>query len=183
VRKKPLVRLPQPPQVSLPQLLPVLPVLPVLPNRGDAKWRLKKRKKESTMSIDRAVHQDSRWYKRRKAHLAGNPWCATCQAMGLKTPATVADHIMVARDVVDLLEGPLQPMCATHHQSVKRRLEAMFTSGKCTVADLRADSPLALKLADEGPLPPEWRGCDRNGMPKDPRHPWHRKSPGGDVKC
>ena len=124
----------------------------------------------------RRAHDSHAWEQRAKAFLQANPYCILCRAIGLPpTRATIADHVHPVSDGADMLTSELQPLCAVHHQSVKRRLEGLFARGQCTPADLRCTSALAIRLAEDGPLPFEWRGCDRNGMPKDPRHPWHRK--------
>jgi hypothetical protein len=67
----------------------------------------------------------------------------------------------------DLLHGELQPLCHGHcHQSIKRRLEAMFHRGEIGAADLRVGSA-------------KWRELDRpmcrpDGYPSSPDHPWFR---------
>lgn len=93
---------------------------------------------------------DRKWRKRRAKQLAEEPLCRICLALyGRSVPATVADHITPHRGDPGLFAGPLQSLCATCHSSTKQELEA---SGRI-------------------------RGCDAEGRPLDPAHPWN--TPGG----
>ncbi len=62
------------------------------------------------------------------------------------TPATIADHITPHRGDPVLFEGDLQSLCAPCHNSWKQALESGGSM----------------------------KGCDLNGMPLDPRHPWRK---------
>jgi hypothetical protein len=70
---------------------------------------------------------------------------------GKVTPATVADHIEPHRGDPVKFAGPIQSLCLPCHSIHKQVLE---TSGHV-------------------------RGCDVNGMPLDPMHPWNRERGGG----
>lgn len=100
---------------------------------------------------------DRRWRKRRDAQLRLHPLCRLCMDVdGRVVPATVADHITPHRGDPMLFAGPLQSLCAHHHNSWKQQIEKF---GRV-------------------------RGCDITGMPLDPMHPWNREArhpAGGDV--
>lgn len=88
---------------------------------------------------------DGRWQRRRAAQLRKHPACKFCQDFeGRLVPATVADHITPHRGDPVLFAGPLQSLCATCHNSRKQQLERTGAM----------------------------RGCDADGMPLDPNHPW-----------
>ena len=84
------------------------------------------------------------WQRLRASVLAGEPLCRMCQARGVIEQATDVDHI--SGDPSDNSMGNLQPLCHACH-SLK------------TAADHGKDVYL---------------GCDVNGMPLDPNHPWNR---------
>lgn len=70
--------------------------------------------------------------------------------MGITTLATVADHIVPHRGDPDLFwNGDLQSLCKDHHDS-EARLKDMGKEAKPTL-----------------------KGCDTDGMPLDPNHPWN----------
>lgn len=92
---------------------------------------------------------DSKWVKARAGYLAKHPWCVMCAEQGQRVPATVVDHKRPHRGDMKLFwdRDNWQGLCATHHSSTKQRAER------------------------SGVL----RGCDAQGNPLDPDHPWHRK--------
>ena len=58
------------------------------------------------------------WTKRlRPAHLVREPFCRECAAAGIRTPATVVDHVIPHRGDWDLFtdDGNLQSLCKYHH--------------------------------------------------------------------
>lgn len=64
------------------------------------------------------------WRKRRRAHLRASPLCVMCEADGVYTPATVADHVEPHEgDALKFWTGRLQSLCAYHHDSHKQRIE------------------------------------------------------------
>lgn len=83
----------------------------------------------------RAWYFTAAWRKLRAHQLAREPRCRMCVALKRPTPATIADHVTPHRGDPRLFFDPgnLQSLCATHHSSVKARLEQ---SG-------RAPSPIA----------------------------------------
>jgi 5-methylcytosine-specific restriction endonuclease McrA len=95
------------------------------------------------------LYNRSTWVRRRKAQLREHPLCAMCEARGMVTPATVADHIEPHRgDELLFFFGDLQSLCAHCHNHRKKRLE---THGY---------------LLDIG----------TDGWPLDPNHPANRRS-------
>jgi hypothetical protein len=66
-----------------------------------------------------------RWRAKSKAQLAAEPLCRMCQAEGVVTAATVADHIEPHRgDPEKFWNGALQSLCEWHHNRAKQREEA-----------------------------------------------------------
>ena len=83
------------------------------------------------------------WQRLRASVLAGEPLCRMCQARGVVVEATDVDHI--SGDPSDNSTDNLQPLCHACH-SLK------------TARDHGKDVYL---------------GCDVDGMPLDPSHPWN----------
>jgi hypothetical protein len=72
----------------------------------------------------RALYGLRRWRAKSKAQLAAEPLCRMCQAEGVVTAATVADHIEPHRgDPDQFWNGALQSLCAFHHNRDKQRAE------------------------------------------------------------
>jgi len=84
------------------------------------------------------------WQRLRASVLREKPLCAHCRKRGHVVMATDVDH--VNGDPSDNSTDNLQPLCHSCH-SLK------------TAADHGKNVPM---------------GCDINGMPLDPRHPWYR---------
>lgn len=98
------------------------------------------------------LYSTSRWTKRRAYQLRHEPLCRKCQALGILTPASVADHVIPHRGSVSLFwSGELQSLCKQCHDSAKQLQETRGYS-----MDL-----------------------DSNGLPTDPLHPYNRGYPGG----
>ncbi len=97
------------------------------------------------------LYNTRRWRKRRARQLAEHPLCRLCMEIrgGKVTAATVADHVVPHRGDPVLFEGALQSLCQACHSGWKK---AMETGGVV-------------------------RGCDAEGRPLDPSHPWNM--PGG----
>lgn len=97
-------------------------------------------------------YNTARWARLRRKVLAGEPMCRACASLGRHTPATDVDHIVPIRQggPVWRLDG-LQPLCAHHHS---------FKTGTYD----KAGRPWS-----------EWelRGCNPDGSPRDPDHPWN----------
>ena len=89
-----------------------------------------------------------RWKRRRAAFLRTNPLCCMCQEVGKTTLATLVDHIKPHRGDPVLFwdQTNWQGLCATCHSGAKASFER---TGKM-------------------------RGCDVDGVPLDPSHPWNQ---------
>ncbi|MDC9591078.1 HNH endonuclease signature motif containing protein [Xenorhabdus sp. XENO-10] len=103
----------------------------------------------------------SKWNKPRLRFLQQHPLCVMCHQQGRVTGATVVDHIVPHKLKAALNSGDKaqialaqklfwdtknwQPLCETHHNATKQRMEK---SGRGT-------------------------GCDMNGMPLDPNSHWN----------
>lgn len=86
------------------------------------------------------------WQRLRRAKLSLNPLCETCEDQGRITPATDVDHIKAIRSgghAFPEVEG-LRSLCHSCH------------SRKTNAVD----------------HPRTRRGCDENGLPLDPTHPF-----------
>jgi len=93
----------------------------------------------------RQWYQLERWRRRRRLQLRHFPVCRMCEARGLVTVATIADHVSSHRgDWNAFLLGELQSLCADCHNRLKQRLTL---DGFCATS------------------------LDRNGWPLDLRHP------------
>jgi 5-methylcytosine-specific restriction protein A len=91
-------------------------------------------------------HQSTYWKKRASAWLRLNPLCICCKAIGRTIAAAIVDHVVPVWAGGDW-RGPIQSCCRRCHDSVKRKLEALYKAGKATADDLRLDSKLAQELA------------------------------------
>lgn len=93
----------------------------------------------------RFLHTGSKqWRAIRQMVLDREPLCRYCKARGIVTPATEVDHIH--GDTADNRLQSLQPLCAECHNH----------KSACGAAGVYM------------------KGCDVNGFPLDPRHPWHK---------
>jgi len=94
-------------------------------------------------------HRSSRpWRRKRARQLRLHPLCAECWNRHRRiTEATEVDHIVRLEDGGTDAETNLQSLCHDCH---------------------------ARKTARENGARPRPRGCDANGMPTDPEHPWAR---------
>ncbi len=95
----------------------------------------------------------SRWQKARATYLDSHPVCVLCEAAGRIEPSTVVDHIVPHKGDMELFwdDENWQPLCARCHNS----------------KTVREDGAFGRALTDK-PMP----GCDADGVPIDPRHPW-----------
>jgi len=93
------------------------------------------------------------WKRRARAFLRRHPICAYCEEAGRLNAASVVDHKTPHKGDADLFwnEANWQPLCAPCHDSIKSREER---------TGMRV-------------------GCDVNGTPLDPRHPWRSETTGG----
>ncbi|WP_103729939.1 HNH endonuclease [Novosphingobium sp. HII-3] len=96
------------------------------------------------------------WQRLRLAHLAIEPMCRGCRKMGKLAPANVVDHITAISEGGPAFPGHdgLASYCAPcHNRKTARGAEA---------GAARTSKPM--------------RGCDADGNPLDPAHPWSGKS-------
>ena len=93
---------------------------------------------------------NARWQKARATWLRRHPLCVMCEQQGRVTAATVVDHIVPFRDGGSEFwdTANWQSLCKRHHDSKTSTQDGGF--GRVGVV----------------------RGCDVNGLPLDPKHPW-----------
>lgn len=94
------------------------------------------------------LYDSPQWKRLRSLHLREHPVCVLCLEHGWDERAVVVDHIQPHRGDTRLFLDPhnLQSLCKNHHDSLKQ-------------------------TAEKRDLMP---GCDIDGNPVDPRHPWNR---------
>lgn len=91
------------------------------------------------------LYRTKGWLTKRAGQLAREPLCRMCAALGRVVSATVADHVEAHRgDAERFWSGELQSLCGPCHSRHKQRQE-------------RGGGVL---------------GCDAQGLPLDPAHPW-----------
>ena len=100
------------------------------------------------MTAGRWVYKTASWQRLRLEQLRCEPLCRYCGQMGLVVAATVVDHVRPHRGNRELAFDPnnLQSLCKPCHDR--------FAT-----------------LKDRGQAVP---GCDADGYPLDPNHPWGR---------
>lgn len=100
----------------------------------------------------RHAYYDHRWVKARNAYIQAHPLCVMCQREGRVTVAQVVDHIRPHKGDLKLFwdQGNWQALCRAHHDAKTASEDGGFGHRV-------------------GP-----RGCDVDGYPLDPGHPWHR---------
>jgi len=71
---------------------------------------------------------DKEWHHLRRAHLALEPRCAACAALGRAIPATIVDHIIAVVERPDLRLDPdnLQSLCKPCHDAKTVRFNHGF---------------------------------------------------------
>jgi 5-methylcytosine-specific restriction protein A len=110
-------------------------------------------------------YNTQRWKRVRLLHLKGSPFCLDCYAAGRLVLASVVDHVVPISAGGPAFPGPdgLRSLCPScHSQKTARGSEAG------AVRTTRARQPR--------------KGCDANGNPLDPSHPWRaEKSLGADA--
>ena len=89
------------------------------------------------------------WHKARRIQLADEPLCRLCAASGRTVPANDVDHIVpISLGGAELDPDNLRSLCRPCHSKVTARQLS------------KTDKPM--------------KGCDANGLPIDPAHPWNR---------
>ena len=98
----------------------------------------------------RARGYTRRWDKASKAFLRAHPLCLGCTAMGRVEGAVLTDHIVPHRGNQALFwdEANWQPSCRWHHDTVKKKLEALYEIGGIGAEDLRLDSATARDMSE-----------------------------------
>lgn len=93
---------------------------------------------------------NARWQKARATWLRGHTLCAECQRLGRVTAATVVDHVVPWRGgTAEFWDtSNWQPLCKRCHDRKTSTRDGGF--GRAGVV----------------------KGCDANGVPLDPKHPW-----------
>lgn len=93
------------------------------------------------------------WKRLRLAHLALEPLCRGCAEMNRLTPANTVDHVQAINDGGPPFPGHdgLASYCAPCHSAK--------TARGTEAGAIRSTKPR--------------RGCDANGNPFDPAHPWN----------
>ena len=96
--------------------------------------------------MQKRLYDSQRWREARRTFLGEHPLCRYCEQDGRSTPATVVDHIIPHKGDATLFWDVENwaPICAMHHSATKQREER---TGRVV-------------------------GCDANGEPIDPSHPW-----------
>jgi 5-methylcytosine-specific restriction enzyme A len=104
------------------------------------------------MAMARWPYTTQRWQQLRRMKLAVNPLCEPCLKLQRIVPAVAVDHLIAVKaprgEAYPALDR-LMSCCASCHNRKSRIVEQM---GK----------ELTVK------------GCDENGYPLDPRHPWYQ---------
>ena len=102
------------------------------------------------------LYDTAAWQRLRRAHLAIEPACRGCAAMGRLTLANTVDHVVAVSEGGHPFPGHdgLASYCPScHNAKTARGAEA---------GAIRTSKPR--------------RGCDADGNPLDPTHPWREKS-------
>jgi 5-methylcytosine-specific restriction enzyme A len=94
---------------------------------------------------------DSAWAKASAAFKRANPLCLGCRAVGISSIATMVDHVIpVACGGAFWNQSMWQPLCSHCHESVKKRLDALYVRSEITAADLWMNSPRAIAMTRGG---------------------------------
>lgn len=100
---------------------------------------------------DRAV-----WRRLRAQQLRAHPLCEDCMALGIVRPATDVDHRLALKDGGEPLAfANLASRCHACHSAKTAHVDGAFGNAR------KSHAPV--------------KGCDVNGNPLDPNHPWNRK--------
>jgi len=84
------------------------------------------------------LYNGKAWRSMRAVHLASQPLCTYCEALGIVTQATVADHIQRHRGDFRLFfdASNIQSLCKKCHDSTKAREEYQGQSIGCDALGL-----------------------------------------------
>ncbi|WP_394050991.1 HNH endonuclease [Xanthobacter versatilis] len=102
-------------------------------------------------------YSTSAWGRLRAAHLALSPFCVACEAIGRLAPASHVDHLVPISAGGPAFPGHdgLHSLCPSCHSSKTAR------------------GPEAGAARTSKPR----KGCDAEGRPLDPAHPWSGRHP------
>ena len=100
-------------------------------------------------------YNTARWQRLRAAHLRLSPLCIGCDAMGRVVLANTVDHVRAIS-----AGGPAFPS----HDGL-----ASYCAACHSAKTARGREAGAAKTTKPR------KGCDANGNPLDPRHPWNEK--------
>lgn len=106
----------------------------------------------------KGIYGTRRWRKLRAAKLAANPLCEVHLKRCQLVPATTVDHVVAISaggDPYPDLDG-LMSMCASCHSTKTNAKDNPHAFGKRWKA--------------------AFKGCDLDGRPIDPDHPWNKES-------
>ena len=116
-------------------------------------------------------YNTSRWQRLRTAHLARYPLCEGCDAMGRLTPANTVDHRVPISEGGPAFPGHDGLACCPAlpaHDGLASYCPA------CHSAKTSRGSEAGV-VRTRRALRPR-KGCDADGNPLDPAHPWSGKS-------
>lgn len=101
-------------------------------------------------------YNTARWQRLRLQHLMREPLCRGCETMGRLTPANTVDHVTPISEGGPAFPGHdgLASYCARCHSAK--------TARGSEAGAIRSTKPR--------------KGCDADGNPLDPSHPWAEKS-------
>lgn len=102
--------------------------------------------------VDR-IYNTARWRRLRAAHLRLFPLCCGCERLGIVRAANTVDHIVPIS-----AGGPAFP----DHDGL-----ASYCPACHSAKTVRGTEAGAVKTSRPR------KGCDANGNPLDPAHPWH----------
>jgi hypothetical protein len=90
------------------------------------------------------LHHSRYWKRRAEAERRARPMCAGCRVVGRVTVGELVDHV-IPLSAGGSIRGETQVCCRECH-TVKRKLEELYRQGKCSAADLKFTSELAVEF-------------------------------------
>jgi len=89
-----------------------------MPNKAQTKrlpW-VKERAAFEREQNNAHLYNSYKWRKQRRIYLNVNPLCVHCLELGIKTAATVVDHVVRYKEGDDFFDqNNWQPLCERHH--------------------------------------------------------------------
>lgn len=108
-------------------------------------------------------YNTKQWARLRHAHLSLSPLCIGCKGMGRLTPANTVDHVHAISE-----GGPAFP----GHDGL-----ASYCPGCHSAKTARGAEAGAIKSTKPR------KGCNADGSPLDPDHPWHASNAGKSLRA